>query len=139
MTPVDIKPDQTALSFNRLIEPLSSGKQKKMMFNTTHQRKDGTTYDVEVHLQRGDYKGHNVYVAMILDITERQETQRKIADAKLFQDLILNTIPDLVFVKDANFKIVQANQAFLDAYPADMRDKIIGYTTVEKYRIRNGV
>ncbi len=52
---------------------------------------------------------------------------------KTFTDIVINTIPDLIFVKDENFKIVKANQAFLDLYPKYMRDKVIGYTTVENF------
>ena len=41
--------------------------------------------------------------------------------------------PDLIFVKDNQYRIVQANKAFLDVYQKDMRNKIIGYTTLEAY------
>lgn len=49
------------------------------------------------------------------------------------QKLMLQNNQDWIFVKDAEFKIVYANNAFLNVYPKDMRDKVIGYTTVEEY------
>ncbi len=67
------------------------------------------------------------------DVSDRVNSERKIRDAKTFQDLILENIPDLVFVKDEEFKLVLGNKAFINVYPEDMRDKIIGYTTVEEY------
>ncbi|MEM7762551.1 MAG: ATP-binding protein [Pseudomonadota bacterium] len=50
-----------------------------------------------------------------------------------FFDLVVRNIPDLVFVKDEQFRIVMANPAFFNVYPPEMHDKIIGYTTVEEY------
>lgn len=67
------------------------------------------------------------------DISDRVNSERKIRDAKVFQDLILENIPDFVFVKDEKFKLILGNKAFLNVYPEDMQDKIIGYTTVEEY------
>ena len=52
--------------------------------------------------------------------------------AGLFE-LALNNIASPVFVKDADSKIVYANQAFIELYPLEHRDKILGYTTVEHF------
>jgi PAS domain S-box-containing protein len=49
------------------------------------------------------------------------------------QSLVLETNQDWIFVKDRDFKIVYANDAFLNVYPEDMRDRVIGYTTIEEY------
>ncbi len=51
-----------------------------------------------------------------------------------FQNIVIDTIPDAVFVKDKNYKIIQANPAFMGLYPDDMQDKVIGYTTYESHR-----
>lgn len=50
-----------------------------------------------------------------------------------FLELLFNTIPGLAFVKNERFEIVKANDAFLAIYPADMREHVIGSTTVESY------
>jgi len=50
-----------------------------------------------------------------------------------FQRLLMDANTDLVFVKDANFKIVEANEAFLSLYPPEKRHQVIGYTTLEEY------
>lgn len=50
-----------------------------------------------------------------------------------FLELLFNTIPGLAFVKNEQFEIVKANDAFLAIYPADMRAQVIGSTTVESY------
>lgn len=75
MTPLDIKPEHTMETFNDLIEPLCSGGQEQIVFDTVHQRKDGSTYPVEVHLQLTTYAGQPVFAAIILDTTQRMEAR----------------------------------------------------------------
>lgn len=71
MTPVDIKPSFTEDKFRSYIAPLLDDREKQLIFNTDHIRKDGTTYPVEVHLQTSISEGRKTFVAIILDITER--------------------------------------------------------------------
>jgi PAS domain S-box-containing protein len=72
ITPVDIKPEYTEAQFRKLIQPLLDQTQEKLMFEAVHERKDGTTYPVEVHLQLSNLTDQSVFVAIILDISERK-------------------------------------------------------------------
>ena len=76
MTPVDIKPEFTESQFRSLLEPLLTGEKKRLEIATTHQRADGSTYDVEVHVQTSSYHTQPVFVAIILDVTEKLEAER---------------------------------------------------------------
>lgn len=67
------------------------------------------------------------------DITELKQKQEELERALHFQTLLMNVNSDLVFVKDEEFKIVTANPAFINLYPAEKHDEIIGFTTVEEY------
>lgn len=69
MTPLDIKPEFELPMFVKLVEPLRNGQQDYLSFETVHQRKDTSLYNVEVHLQRTDYNGHECFVAIIVDTT----------------------------------------------------------------------
>lgn len=75
MTPVDIKPEFNPETFLEKIQPLIAGQDECLIFETVHQRKDGSSYPVEVHLQPSNYHGRKVYVAMTIDITERKITE----------------------------------------------------------------
>ena len=77
LTALDIKPEITSEAFNQLIEPLHSGKSKKIVFETVHLRKNGSRYPVEVHLQNGTYADNAVYVAMINDISDRKQAEEQ--------------------------------------------------------------
>lgn len=41
---------------------------------------------------------------------------------------------DLLFVKDEQYRIVDANKAFIDLYPPEKQDQVIGFTTFEDYK-----
>ncbi|MFD2724668.1 PAS domain-containing sensor histidine kinase [Hyunsoonleella rubra] len=72
MTPLDIKPDLQKVAFKKTIDVLLKKNVEKVEFETVHIRKDGTKYPVEVHLQLSNLNENNVFVAIILDITERK-------------------------------------------------------------------
>jgi PAS domain S-box-containing protein len=78
MTPVDIKPRFNHNQFLEVIAPLLAKKEEKIEFETLHRRKDGTDYPVNVHLQASNIGDQDVLVAIILDITERNNYTEKL-------------------------------------------------------------
>ena len=78
MTPLDIKPELTLESFKALLAPLVSGETTTVVFETVHQRADGSRYPVEVHVQLFDYGGERVFLSVINDISERRQAQDEI-------------------------------------------------------------
>ncbi|MCK0131752.1 ATP-binding protein [Flavobacteriaceae bacterium F08102] len=79
-TPVDIKPDYTVEKFNELLAPLAENRVSKMEFETRHQRKDGTLYPVYVNMERSTLGDRDVYVAIVLDITEQKNYTKKLEE-----------------------------------------------------------
>ncbi len=73
LTPVDIKPNFDLHQFEKAISPLLKQEKNKLVFETVHERRNKTLYDVEVHLQLSYYRGVSCYVAIILDITEKKK------------------------------------------------------------------
>lgn len=127
MTPYDIKPNYNRQKFIEVIEPLIHGDQDSLQFNTTHQRKDGSTYPVEVNLQLYHDEQPNIFVAIILDISERIKDQEKLTylakydeltnlpNRTLFRDRLLhamkvakrnNRLLGLMFIDVDNFKTI---------------------------------
>ena len=72
MSVLDIKPEVTMEVMRRLVSPLLSKRKQKVVFESVHKRKDDTRYPVEVHLQLSFIGKRQVYVAIVLDITERK-------------------------------------------------------------------
>lgn len=83
MTPLDIKPEFTAELFTKLVAPLNKGKKQKIFFETVHQRKDKSLYDVEVHLQLLHFENEDIFAAIIMDITERKKAEGELRTLSL--------------------------------------------------------
>jgi PAS domain S-box-containing protein len=81
--------------------------------------------------------GRRIILQPYLNLVEAKELlvkrEKEINANLIFQSLVFESIPDLTFVKDEGFRIVQANQAFLNAYPESMRDSIVGTTSIESF------
>jgi PAS domain S-box-containing protein len=75
MTPIDIKPEFDEVSFRKVLTPLLRDEQEKLVFQTIHQRADGSLYPVEVHLQLIEDDQDSVFLAVILDITRRRQSE----------------------------------------------------------------
>jgi PAS domain S-box-containing protein len=82
MTPLDIKPAFTRPSFEELLQPLRDGTREVLVFETVHRRKDGTTYPVEVHLQRFQGDGQTSFLVFVNDITDRKRVQAQLLQSQ---------------------------------------------------------
>lgn len=78
MTPLDIKINDNEIDFRKTINVLFKENIDKLEFETIHQRKDGSTYPVEVHLQLSNLGEKVIFVAIILDITDRKDYREKL-------------------------------------------------------------
>lgn len=94
MTPWDIKPTYAENEFKSLLTPLLKGKQKQLRFETTHRRKDGTDYNVEVYLQIINDSGIDYFNAIILDITEQKNATATALKAKEQLELLASNYPN---------------------------------------------
>ncbi|MCH2231111.1 MAG: PAS domain S-box protein [Crocinitomicaceae bacterium] len=91
LTPIDLKPEFDEDSFKRLINGFENSDKVKIQFETYHKRKDGSFYAVEVHLQKSFYKEKNAFLAMVMDISQRKESQLKlIKNEREFRSLAEN-------------------------------------------------
>jgi len=83
LTAWDIKPNFTEEKYKELAKPLCLDSSKIINFETIHQRKDGSTYPVEVHLQCvGD-----IFIAMVLDITGRKKSNEESLHAQKMESI----------------------------------------------------
>jgi PAS domain S-box-containing protein len=113
MTPLSIKPEHTEATFNTLVEPLRTGEKELIHFETVHQRKDGSLYPVDVHLQLSTAGERPLFVALILDSTERKRAEQ-----------------ELIAAKEAAEQANQAKSQFLTVMSHELRtplNAIIGY------------
>lgn len=79
MTPVDLNPEFDAASFRAMLGPLLRQEKEMLVFQTVHRRANGTLYAVEVHVQLSGSPDHQIFLAMILDISERRAAELRTA------------------------------------------------------------
>jgi PAS domain S-box-containing protein len=125
MTPVDIKPTMTEAEFDELIRPLRAGLESKLEFQSVHRRKNGTDYPVEVHLQLMDFSPSPVYVAIIIDITERQRVERELRESHdALERRVAERTVELGAAKEAAEQGAASKARFLAAASHDLRQPL---------------
>jgi len=58
---------------------------------------------------------------------------RLLKEKNKFLELVFDTVPEVIFVKDEEFRFVEINKKFLSLYPRDKQDKIIGKTLIDDF------
>lgn len=112
LTPLDLKPEMTPAAFQELLQPLLRGEKPRQVFQTIHRRADGSLYPVEVQLQLVHSDAAPVFLAIIVDITERKqqetrllaahtELQRLLAEADQSRRVLLSVVEDQKMAAEA--------------------------------------
>jgi diguanylate cyclase (GGDEF)-like protein/PAS domain S-box-containing protein len=127
LTPLDIKPELNLKQFNDLVEPLRSGEKEIIQFDTVHQRKNGSHYFIEVHLQRTTFLSTPVFIAIILDVSQRKEIENRL-------DLVIkgaslgywdwDYVTGKHLVNDRWLEILGLNRDDLDDYVSDWESRL---------------
>ncbi|NIP31471.1 MAG: PAS domain S-box protein, partial [Candidatus Dadabacteria bacterium] len=110
MTPSDINPELTPESEKKLVEPLLSGKQARLKFETTLKRKDGSIYPVYVVLQLSTYNGQKVFVANKIDITEQKKALEELRESENKYKVLYEDNPSMYFTVDDQGIVISVNK-----------------------------
>ncbi|WP_299403791.1 PAS domain S-box protein [Acaryochloris sp. IP29b_bin.148] len=126
-TDFDFFPAETAQRFrDDDLQVLSSGVRK--VLEERIQRGDGSwgwleTTKTPFHDEQGQWAGT---VGIAADITDRKAAAQELYESKQLLQLVLDTIPQLVFWKDRQSVYLGCNQAFAKVAGLDHPDQIIG-------------
>ena len=99
---------------------------------TIQQVSDSGEYSIRVNAGMEDeigtlYKGFNGLMARIAKREKELEEQHQLLQ------LVIKTIPDIVFAKDRDHKFIMGNQSFAERYGLDSPDGLIGKTDFDLY------
>jgi len=123
MTPLDLKPRFTTQSFQHLLHPLKTGKEKIVEFRTVHRRKNGTLYPIEVHLQLMGHETSNIFVAIILDLTDRVKAENALQESQRTLSTLMSNLSGMVYRCKNNpawtIEFVSAGCKGLTGYPPE--------------------
>ncbi len=107
LTAFEIKPDFTRETFTNFLQPIFKGEKNKLVFETFHRRKDGSTYFVEVHLQLSNFDGEKAFVAIILDITNRKQAEEALEKEKSLLDALMDNFKGSIYFKDKHSRFLR--------------------------------
>jgi PAS domain S-box-containing protein len=78
------------------------------------QRKDGTTFQVEIRGKMTEYKGRSVRVTVVHDIDKRKQAEEALQKSEEFSRTLLENMADRVFAKDTEGRYILMNKASSD-------------------------
>ncbi|HXP95151.1 MAG TPA: PAS domain S-box protein [Telmatospirillum sp.] len=102
-------------------------RQGKMVFERRHRRRDGVVLDVEISATAIRIEEKDYFYAASRDITERKTAAVRMENERLRLRTLLETIPDMVWLKDAKGVYLTCNPEFERLFGAAEAD-IVGKT-----------
>lgn len=97
----------------------------EMIFESRHAKKNGEQFPIESSVRTLEIAGEKLYQVIIRDITERKKAESEIVRQKQFIRQIIDSDPNLIFVKDSDGRFLLANDALAKSYGQTI-DSIIG-------------
>jgi len=114
MTVLDLCPGMSKDELLRYYADLDMRRQQSLSLDASYQRKDGSLYNVEAHLQRFDVSGLSpIYTLIVNDTTNRKLIQSELASKSSLLQATLDNMAEGLCVYDENLKLVGYNKKFL--------------------------
>ena len=107
-TPLDIKPEFDEASFRNVLRDVAAMRGEVHRFETTHRRKDGTDYPVEVHLQCVETGQGDVFLAVVNDVTERRIAEARIRRLNRVYAVLSNVNEAIVRIREPGALCLEA-------------------------------
>ncbi|MCK4373471.1 MAG: PAS domain S-box protein, partial [candidate division Zixibacteria bacterium] len=122
----DIAPDFTSPEcLVKYVQELKN--HSPITLESVHERKDGTTFPVEVRMSLTELDRKEFLIAIVRDITERQRREQQFQQTVSQYLAMLDTVPAMVYLKDIDHRYVAVNKAFCDTI-GKTSGEIIGKT-----------
>ncbi len=93
-------------------------------------RRNGEEFPVELSLSAIHFEDGWHALGIIRDITERQEVNRKLQEAVIFQQMLIDALPMPVFYKDSKGRYLGCNSSF-EKFFGQKREQITGKSVYE--------
>ncbi|MBN2894410.1 MAG: PAS domain S-box protein [Campylobacterales bacterium] len=81
-------------------------------FESTHRRKDGTLFEVEVSVSYAPIEG-GILFSLLRDVTERHRQAQALLQERMLLETIINTIPSALFWKNRDGVFEGVNRRFI--------------------------
>ncbi len=92
-------------------EQLRRADERGILFETTHRRRDGSTFPVEVSATGADVAGGRLLLSIVRDITERKRAEQELRRSKQLFEGVAEAIPDVLYLYDVREgRVIYANR-----------------------------
>jgi PAS domain S-box-containing protein len=109
----DLRPSEA----NSLVrKQLEQADRTGITFETTHKRKDGSTFPVEVSSTGMTLNGERVLLSVIRDITDRKQAEESVRESQANLQAIIESTSDIIALYDRDVRLVSYNRACSDIY-----------------------
>ncbi len=128
----EFQPDGT-LSTSKAAEMIRLAlEQGSHSFEWLHCRADGTPFPASVKLSVVEFEDKNIIQALVRDITEQKQVEERLEASRSFMDAVIENLPDPLFIKDQNHRLIHVNEAFcrMMGHP---RDEILNKTDYDLF------
>jgi PAS domain S-box-containing protein len=112
------------------------GKEVPSIYETRGLRKDGTEFDLSMHISTYEMEGDNYTLGILRDVTDRNKAERELRESEDKFSKIFSTSPNVITIsslKDGRFVDINENGARKVGYT---RDELIGKTSIELGLVR---
>ena len=120
MTPQDIMTPERVKYLVPGVEEIR--KQGYFLYETTHQRRDGTAIPTEVSSQIVEYRGRPVVLSIARDVTERKQAEEALRASENRLRKLFEAIPESVMVHDEDGTILYVNDVAAKRFEWPVQD-----------------
>lgn len=130
MGPLDLTAPEYKAIAQQAIDRRTKGQDKESFYLFRGVRKNGDRFDVEVFGVSTTLSGRPAIIGMLLDVSQRSQAERSLADQLGFIEKLIDTIPSPVFYKDELGVYLGCNTAF-EQYIGIPRDRLVGQSVFD--------
>ena len=105
MSPLSLQPTLASDRFSEDLQNLKRDTNKKLVFESLHQRKNGSRYHVQTQIQLSSYHGNPCFIAIATDISRRIENEQALRRYRTAMD----NSGDAVYMLDEFGQVVYVN------------------------------
>ncbi|HET7270803.1 MAG TPA: PAS domain S-box protein, partial [Rubrobacter sp.] len=121
MSVSDVEADYVPGSLKKLWEQITSGPPRTLEGN--HRRKDGTTFPVEVRVGVFEAEEHPLMLALVRDVSERREAERKIRETEARYRTLVEQTPAVTYVQEP----IESDNPKAVTYMSPQYEAMLGY------------
>lgn len=103
---------------------MNRANEQGFLFETVHQRRDGSTFPVEVSSVGVDIRDQRVLLSIIRDITERRNAEEKLHWINDLMKYVISHAQSAIAVHDRDMKYIYVSDQYLSQYNVREKDVI---------------